>query len=155
MGRRRRTGVHPGLCTGVAALVGLSLTGCSRPATDAGSHAEPATVEQVHGSSIGRVTVTESAARRLGIQTAAVRAGTPGAGGVARTVVPVAAVLYDPQGGTWTYTQAGTRTFVRHAITVDEMTVGEALLLDGPPVGTPVVTVGVAELLGVEYDVGH
>lgn len=155
MERHRRTGMHAGLCTGAAVLVGLSLTSCSRPATEPAKHAEPATVEQVHGSSIGRVTVTESAARRLGIQTAAVKAGTPRPDGVPRSSVPVAAVLYDPQGGTWTYTQAEARTFVRHGITVDEMTGGEALLLEGPPVGTPVVTVGVAELLGVEYDVGH
>lgn len=154
MERPRRTGVRT-VFAGTAVLVGVSLTGCSRPATEPGSHAEPATVEQVHGSSIGRVTVTESAARRLGIQTAIVRAAAPGPDGLPRSVVPVAAVLYDPQGGTWAYTQTGTRTFVRHALTVETMTAGEALLLDGPPVGTPVVTVGVAELLGVEYDVGH
>jgi hypothetical protein len=133
----------------------MLLAGCSRPETQPASHAEPATLEKVHGSSIGRVTVTESAARRLGIQTALVRAGIPGLDGAPRAVVPVAALLYDPQGGTWTYTQAEARTFVRHAVKVERMTRDEAVLLEGPPVGTPVVTVGVAELLGVEYEVGH
>ena len=30
-----------------------------------------------------------------------------------------------------------------------------AVLSDGPAAGTPVVSVGVAELFGAEFDVGH
>jgi hypothetical protein len=39
---------------------------------------------------------------------------------------------------------------VQKAITVDSINADQAVLSAGPAVGTPVVTVGAAELLGVE-----
>jgi len=44
--------------------------------------------------------------------------------------------------------------FVRHAITVDRIEADRAVLSAGPPIGTLVVTVGVAELWGIETGVG-
>ena len=46
-------------------------------------------------------------------------------------------------------------TFMRHRITVQSITGAVALLSSGPPVGTKVATVGVAELYGTETDVGE
>jgi hypothetical protein len=45
--------------------------------------------------------------------------------------------------------------FVRESIDVIEIDGDQALLSDGPAPGTEVVTVGAAEILGTEYEVGE
>jgi hypothetical protein len=75
-------------------------------------------------------------------------------GGAARTVVPYSAVVYDADGKTWAYTNAEGLVFVRYEIVVDRIENNVAFLSGGPPVGTLVVTVGAAELWGVETGVG-
>ena len=98
----------------------------------------------------------------MGIRTQPVRSAPSAAAARRRhradaelTVIPLAAVIYDPQGRSWTYTIAAPRTFVRRAIVIDRIDGDEAFLRSGPPVGTPVVTVGAPELLGAEYGVGE
>jgi hypothetical protein len=117
----------------------------------------PAVVEPVEGSEdLHRITLTEQAAERLGIETASV-AAAPGAGG--RTQVPYSAVIYDAEGAAWAYVTDGELSYVRHALTVDEIvadTAGDyAVLTEGPAEGETVVSVGVAELFGAEFEVGH
>ena len=96
-----------------------------------------------------QVTVSEEAAERLGIETTEVKQGKAG-----RTAVPYAAVLYDAEGETWVYTNPEPLVFVRTQITVNRIDGDVADLLDGPPSGTLVVTVGLAELFGAETGVG-
>ena len=57
------------------------------------------------------------------------------------------------EGQEWVYTSPETLTFVRAAVTVDRYEDGQAFLIDGPPTGTEVVSVGVAELIGSEFGV--
>jgi len=83
-----------------------------------------------------------------------VRVPQPGSGEPQR-VIPYSAVIYDATGKTWAYTNPEPLTFVRHAIDVEYIEGDLAVLKDGPAVGTPVVTAGAAELLGVEQGVGH
>jgi hypothetical protein len=64
-------------------------------------------------------------------------------------------VLYDEQGDTWTFTSPQPLTYVRQKISLDYIQGGKALLVDGPPAGTTVVTVGAPELLGAELGVGE
>jgi len=71
-----------------------------------------------------------------------------------RLVVPDTAVIYDVNGGTWVYISPEPLKFLRYPIVVDYMRDGEAILLEGPPVGTKVVTVGVPELYGTDTGVG-
>ena len=97
--------------------------------------------------------LTERAAQRLGIETAPVTQSTNK--GAARLAVPYGAVLYDADGATWAYTSPQPLTFVRHPITIETIQGDVALLTEGPPAGTQVVTVGVAELFGTEFQVGH
>ena len=73
--------------------------------------------------------------------------------GSRRSIVPYASVMYDLQGNTWTYTNPEPLVYVRHPITVEYIDGDLAVLLDGPPAGTAVVTVGAAELFGVESGV--
>jgi len=72
-----------------------------------------------------------------------------------RKVVPYAAVVYDAHGASWVYTNPTPLTFVRHPISVDYIEGDLAMLSDGPSPGTMVVTSGVAELFGTEFEVGH
>jgi hypothetical protein len=152
---------------GVAVLGGLGATGC-HPAADESSsgHGPAARVEAIEGGG-SRLVLTQRAVERLGLLTAPVRVTKPAvvdiskpASGAGRattttTTVPYAAVLFDPQGRTWTYTAGPGLSFVRHQVTVERFDDDRALLVDGPPVGTQVVTVGAAELFGTELDVGH
>lgn len=71
-----------------------------------------------------------------------------------RLMVPSAAVVYDINGQTWVYTNPESLTYLREQIVVDFFLDGTAVLLEGPPAGTSVVTVGVAELFGTDTGVG-
>ena len=71
-----------------------------------------------------------------------------------RIVIPYSAVVYDLRGETWAYVSPEPLVFVRHQIRVDYIEGDLAVLLDGPALGTSVVTVGVAELFGIELGVG-
>jgi hypothetical protein len=75
--------------------------------------------------------------------------------GTERLVVPYAAVIYGLNGETWVYTNIEPLTFRRESITVDYIEGDMAVLLDGPPAGTEVVTVAVAELYGADTGVGQ
>ena len=112
----------------------------------------PATVEHVSGSDVYRVTFTPKAMERTDVQTTKVKRAM---NGTARTVVPYSSIIYDPHGGTWVYTSPEERTFVRHKIVVDDIEGDKVYLKDGPAVGTVVASVGVAEIYGAEFAVGH
>lgn len=80
-----------------------------------------------------------------------VRVGLPllGSNGP-ETVVPYRAVYYDAQGAPWVYVTSRPLAFERQRVVVDRVVGDLAVLTDGPPVGTKVVTVGAALLYGAE-----
>ena len=116
---------------------------------------EPAVLETVEGSDLTRVRLTARAAERLDLQTAAVAAVSGNARAPDGKVVPYSALLYDTNGATWVYTAAEPLLFVRAQVQVDRIDGARALLSTGPPAGTPVVSVGAAELYGAELGVDH
>ena len=132
-------------------VAALSLSACQGASEEAPSGNEPARIEPVEGTKLGRVILTAKAAERLGIETAPVRDAE--AGGAQRTAIPYAAVLYDPNGETWAYTSPEPLVFIRAPITIDRIDGDQAFLLDGPPPGTAVVTVGAVELYGTELGI--
>lgn len=138
----------------VPIVAGLQLTACAHKAETA-PKVKPATVEHVEGQEVSRITLTPKAAERLDIKTATVREPQLTRSGSRRPVVPYAAVLYDAKGVTWVYTSPANLVFVRHRITVDYIEGDQAVLTDGPPAGTQVVTVGGQELFGAEFEIGH
>ena len=93
--------------------------------------------------------MTEKAIERLDLKTDQVN----DQGG--KKVVPFSSLIYDPQGQTWVYTSPQPRTFVRHKVDVEYIKGNVVFLNDGPPIGTPVASVAVAELYGAEFEVGH
>ena len=135
----------------VLILATVLLVACGGEAESV-SKAEPAEVEPIAGTDFNRVTLTEKAAERLGVQTAPVREEQ--IDGTTRVVAPYAAVLYGLNGETWVYIASGPLTYQRQPITVDYIEGDTAVLIDGPPVGTEVVTVAVAELYGTDTGVG-
>lgn len=70
-------------------------------------------------------------------------------------VVPYGAVYYDSGGTAWVYTNPKRLVFERRRIGVERVVGNLAVLSDGPPVGTPVVTVGAALLFGAEVVFGR
>ena len=137
-------------------VTALTLTACATQAsqTSTGSTSNPpARVERMGGTDLNRVILTEQAAKRLGIEMAPVR--DTQVQGKLRKVVPYAAVFYDLNGKTWVYTNPEPLTFVRANISVDYIEGDLAVLSEGPPSGTKVVTVGSPELYGTEFGVGQ
>jgi hypothetical protein len=143
MGRSNRRAL---IVIGLAAFL---LTACAQGEV-AGIVSEdpPVKVEKNEATGLSRLTLSAKAAERLGIATGAVSAA--GAG----TAIPYSALLYDKAGKTWVYTNPEGRDYVRAAIEVQRIEGDLAYLSSGPPVGTAVVTVGTAELWGVDTGVG-
>jgi RND family efflux transporter MFP subunit len=79
----------------------------------------------------------------------------PLAGGRAGTVtVPLSAIVYDAQGGSWVYERLDSLTFARRRVDIARVDADRAILARGPVPGTAVVTAGVAELFGTEFGPG-
>jgi hypothetical protein len=134
-------------------IAALQLAACAAQTQESSPSDPPARVERIGGTDPSRVILTAQAAKRLGIETAPVRDAQ--IGGKLRKVVPYSAVFYDLNGQTWVYTNPEPLTFVRASISVDYIDSDLAVLSEGPPSGTEVVTVGSPELYGTEFGVGQ
>jgi hypothetical protein len=154
LGSRRSAAVW--IAVALLATVGvLALWLATRESGDEVAGAEPAALEPLEGSSLVRVRLTERAAERIDLKTTPVRDVAPADRGKPKTVVPYSAVLYDTAGKTWVYTSPEPLAFVRAPVEVERFDGSLAFLTDGPPAGTPVVSVGAALLLGAELGVDH
>lgn len=143
------------LLTAVALVAApLLLAACQK--TQDTKHAEhPAEVNKIEGTELSRVTLSEKAMQRIDLKTDMVREQQVSRYPSPRKVVPYSALIYDPKGRCWVYTCPQLRTFVRHKVDVDYIEGDIAVLSNGPPVGTVVASMGVAELYGTEFKVGH
>lgn len=153
---------RPGAMVYLVLVVTLGVAGCADGATrDTDQSPTPAVVEHLDGGQT-RVRLTIEAAKRLDIQTAPVTSEgvpasrlAPGQSDTAqRTVVAFAAVLYAPDGSAFTYTNPEPLVFRRQAISIDYVDADKAVVSNGPAPGTEVVTVGAAELFGIESGIG-
>jgi hypothetical protein len=131
----------------LATLAALLVGACGQAPSEP-TEPDPAIVEAIDGSALKRVTLSDEAVERLGIETSPVTA----AGG--HLMVPSSTVLYDQDGQAWVYTNPEGHVYLRSQITILDTTGDETVLSAGPPAQTPVVTVGVAELYGTELGVG-
>lgn len=141
MGQRRRRALIAPVC--VIAL----LTGCGDVATEDEAGYEPAAVEPIEGSDLSRVTLTEDAARRIGLDTSVASDRAD------RIAVPESAIWVDVNGDAWVYTQPEPLVFVRARVVVDRYEDGTAYLAKGLDPGTEVASVGVPELIGSEFGI--
>lgn len=136
----------------VAALIlatALLLTGCSESQPDDDAY-HPAEIEEIDDSDVKKVTLTEDAASRIGLELATAQLdGT-------LTVVPYAALIYDGDGDSWVYEAHGDLTFVRAEVEVERIDGDLAWLSDGSDrlsPGTRVATVGATQLYGAELEI--
>jgi hypothetical protein len=110
---------------------------------------KPSKVEKIAGSDLKRVTLTQKAAERLDI-----KIGMMATNAVGVMTAPYAAIVYDGKGKTWVYTNPEPLVYVRAPVAVESIKGPIAMLKNGPPAGTAVVVLGVAELFGAESGIG-
>lgn len=140
--------------TVVALVAAVLLAACQSP--QGKQQAEhPAEIEKIEGTELSRVTLSEKAMRRIDLRTDQVREQQVSRSASPRKVVPYSSLVYDPKGQCWVYTCPQPRTFVRHKVDVDYIEGDLVVLKEGPPAGTVVASMGVAELYGTEFKVGH
>ena len=130
-------------------IVALQLSACA-PVSPLEEEAKPVRLEPIAGTDVNNVILTADAAKRLDLQTMAVRQEE--IKGTQRIVIPYAAVLYEANGNTWVYVNVKPLTFVRQAIVIDYIDSDQAILSKGPAADAVVVTVGAAELFGAESE---
>ena len=154
-GRRYQMEKASRLAPLVFVLASVLLLACATTTAAPASKAGPSKVEKVQGSELAKVTLLESAAKRLDLQTALVRQESIGLRGEPgpRKMVPYSTVIYDLVGAAWVYTNPEPLTYLRAPIKIDYIDGPTAVLFDGPNVGTKIVTVGAAELYGAETGV--
>ena len=132
---------------GAILLAALALGACGT-AEESAPADPPIQIEEIPGSEISQITLSESAAVRLDIQTARVESSGD------QFVVPSASVIIDPEGVYWVYTNPDSNVFVRERIEPVFEEGLRAYFESGPEVGMSVVIVGVPELYGAEVGIG-
>jgi len=128
---------------GVSKLGYPTVAGYSEESGEEAGKAEP-----VAGSEIPHIVLTADAVEKIGLQTVPVASGT-----APQVSIPYSAVFYDPSGETWVYVSVEDLVFARQPITVVSINAKNAVLSAGPAVGTKVVSVGTAQLYGIEVGV--
>ena len=140
------------LTTGLSLVLAcLAPAACSEVEEESSDGYEPAALESIEGGQGKRVRFTAEGAERTGLRTATVRQSGK------HRVVPYASLVYDAGGTAYVYTSPRPLTFLRAEVQVRGVHGNRVLLVDGPPAGGKVVTVGAAEVYGVELEIagGH
>ncbi len=138
-------------------IISLVLSACKTDAGNSSKKEKPAVVEAMENG-LNKITLTEKAAERTGIEIASVKeervAKRDGKGKVKKTVVPYSSVIYDIKGDAWVYVNPEPLVFMREPIEIEYIVGGFAIISDGPSLDTEVVSVGAAILLGEDLGVG-
>ena len=132
-------------------ICGLIVTACGSSSSTY-EKVEPIALEKIDGSDRYKLTLTELAAQRLDIQTAAV--GEDSMSETTYLTVPYSTIVYDLTGDVWVYINPSPLTYYREMVVVEKIDGDTVYLTEGPPSGTMVVTSGVAELYGADTGVG-
>jgi hypothetical protein len=133
------------LLAAIAVIAAAALAGC-------GSSAGPKIpaagllVNQT-ATSPGQIILTQLGATRIGVRTAAAGVSK------ATVTIPYSAVVYDPSGKTFAFTNPRPLTYVEVPISIDRIAGNTVYLSRGPKAGAQVVTVGAEELYGVQAGV--
>ena len=124
----------------IVTALGLAACGSGQ---NAAQEIDPYRLEDIEGSDLQRVILTEKAVERIGVETVSITG----------LVVPYSAVIYDVEGNAWVYTNPKPLTFVRARVIIDRIEGDQAFLLEGTQTDAPIVTVGAAEIYGAETGV--
>jgi len=124
-----------------------TLSACTQVEESESDYASSIVTPIAGNDEVQQVRFTPLAAKRADLKTAHI--GSIGG----RAVIPYAALIYNEEGHTYTYTSAQALVYVRKPVTVDHVVGDHVLLKSGPPVGTTVVTTGAAEVYSAEFGV--
>jgi hypothetical protein len=133
----------------LVALVSL-MVGCSALSSAKTEKPHAMTLEKGIGGAPNRITLTQKAAERLGLQVAKVSSAAGN-----KLQVPSEAVFYDSNGSTWVYANPSPLVFMRHPVKLERISGKNALLSSGPAIGSGVATTGVPELQGADAGIGY
>ena len=152
-----------GWSTALLLVAVVQLTGCGQKERIYELIA-PADVREIEGKYVKEVELlSDKAIDRIGLELSEVSKQQGPRKESPQLSVPYSALLYDPQGKEWVYTNPKDRVYIRAKVKVDyiegiESPEGRkmvAFLKEGPEIGTKVVSVGAQELLGTEKKIGH
>lgn len=122
---------------------------------------EPFKMESTGQNGLNRLTLTEKATQRLDLKTDKVKkeqlqptAQLDNGANKTELIVPYSSIIYDADGNAWVYLNPEPQVFVRQKVVIDRIDGDKVILLEGPPAGTEIVTVGLAELWGAEKGIG-
>ncbi|MGH8990196.1 MAG: hypothetical protein ACRDZ7_01555 [Acidimicrobiia bacterium] len=139
----------------LALAAAAPLSACAKAEESASAKAAPYKLELIsEAENLNRLTLEPEPIQRIGIKAEKVGLLVRFGGESQRTTVPYSALLYDHKGAGFVYTNPEPRVYLRHPVTVDYVEGDLAVLAAGPPRGTVVVTVGGAQLQGIEFGVG-
>lgn len=125
-------------------VLAVGAAGCAQAEGSSESSGDPAAqIVEVEGSDTDQVVLEQRAESRIGLEMTAVGA-----------TVPYSALIYGPDGTTYVYTRPVAHTYQRVPVEVADIRGDDVTLRSGPAVGEQVVTVGSAELYGVEQGIG-
>jgi multidrug efflux pump subunit AcrA (membrane-fusion protein) len=96
------------------------------------------------------ITLTEEARERVDVHTAPVEQTE--IAGKRQTAMPFAALLYSPDGVTWTFVNDKPLSYVRQRIEVGPIVGDKVVITKGVAPGAQVVTVGASLLFGAEHE---
>lgn len=143
----RRPRKTPRLAASLALVVAaVVLAGCQEVPSNL-VKSQPYELEPTADPDIQRVKLADRIAKNIDLRTAEVTADG------ADTLVPHAALIYNPEGKVFVYTKPEPQIYVRAPVTVGAVSGDQVVLSDGPPAGTVIVTTGAAELLATEYEI--
>jgi hypothetical protein len=143
----RRSGPGRLVASGLVVLAaGLTASACAEVESNV-RETYPYKVEPIKGSDIPGVRMEDKTAALLPVETTTVRRAGK------RKIVPHEALIYNPDGESFVYTKPKAETYVRAPVKTVRVEDDEAVLSDGPPAATTIVTTGAAELLATEYEI--
>lgn len=143
------TGARRLLCGAVA--LGI-LGGCA--ATSSAAKPKEKFVLEKPANGDARVILEPGVAERLELKLQPIASLGAAGAGVGSRALPYGALLYKPDGSTFVYTNPEPDVYLHQAVKVERVDGDVAVITDGPRTGTPVVTDGAAELMGMEFGVG-
>jgi multidrug efflux pump subunit AcrA (membrane-fusion protein) len=127
-------------------VAGSVLAGCQEVPSNL-VESQPYKVTPIEGTDLNRVELADEIAEKIDLQTDQVR------GNGKQKIVPHTALIYNPDGEVFVYTNPAPETYIRAPVKVSRAIDDRVVLDDGPPTDTVIVTVGAAELLATEYEI--
>lgn len=126
------------------AVAVLPVAGCD----ESFKSAKAVTAKKPQEAGPRRIVLTETETKHLGIEFAHVTQNGK------QLVAPYNALLYDASGSEWVFVSPEPNVYTRTPIKVEKIEGETVYLMQGPTVGTKLVTHGAAELYGIEFGVG-